>query len=516
MTFIVRQLVYIYYNGIEQECKNSCDCPSCYAILHEVRADPIGSYFFYANPEEFMDYISQAEPRAKTEDGFTVFCSHDELVPIEKVVPNPKNPNTHPQEQIELLGNIIRANGWRQPITVSKRSGFVVKGHGRLEAAHYLHCSVVPVDYQNYTSEAEEYADMVADNRIAELADMDNAALAKLIEEIGEEVPTELAGYTDEELTRLMNSLPDTKNAEEQDGFDVDEAADLPAFVEPGDIWMLGRHRLMCGDSTSEDDMKALMDGVKANIVITDPPYNVDINSGGAYEKQKAERGEKTVRKILNDNMDEESFMEFLVKAFTNIKEALADGGCFYIWYADTHGLTFRQALYESGLELRQNLIWEKDTFTLGRQDYQWNHEPCMYGWKDGAGHNWFSDRKQSTVVKFNRPKASKLHPTMKPLPLIGYQMKNSCQENGVVLDPFGGSGTTLIACEQLNRIGYTMELDTGFASTIVRRYIALTGASPDDISVLRGGQEYKMSNIYVPTVDELEIKDGSVEDGNE
>jgi len=463
-----------------------------------------------------MDYISQAEPRVTTEDGFTVFCSHDELVPIEKVIPNPKNPNTHPKEQIELLGNIIRANGWRQPITVSRRSGFVVKGHGRLEAAHFLHCSVVPVDYQNYTSEAEEYADMVADNRIAELADMDNEALANLVKELGEEVPTELAGYTDEELTRLINSLPDTQNAEEQDSFDVDGAADLPVFVEAGDIWKLGRHRLMCGDSTSEEDVKALMDGVKANIVITDPPYNVDINSGGITDKIKSERDGKSLRKILNDNMDEESFMEFLVKAFTNIKEALADGGCFYIWYADTHGLTFRQALVESGLEIRQNLIWVKDKFTMGRQDYQWCHEPCMYGWKDGAGHNWFSDRRQSTVMQFARPNVSKLHPTMKPLPLIGYQMKNSCQENGVVLDLFGGSGTTLIACEQLNRIGYTMELDTGFASTIVRRYMALTGASPEEITVVRGGQEYKMSNIYVPTPEELAIKDGSAIENKE
>ena len=456
-----------------------------------------------------MDYISQAEPRAKTEDGFTVFCSHDELVPIEKVIPNPKNPNTHPQSQIELLASIIRANGWRQPITVSRRSGFVVKGHGRLEAAHFLHCSVVPVDYQNYTNEAEEYADMVADNRIAELADMDNEALAKLVKEIGQEVPTELAGYTDEELTRLMNSLPNTQNAEEADEYDVDAAADFPDFVEPGDIWTLGRHRLMCGDSTSEEDMQALMGGVNANLCVADPPYNVNIGADEAY------RGQPAVRKLANDNVNDEDFLEFLVKAFKNVKEALAAGGCFYIWFADKKGLSFRQALYEAGLELRQTIIWEKDIFVKGRLDYQPKHEPCAYGWKEGAGHNWFADRKQSTILKFSKPRAAKLHPTMKPLPLIGYLIKNSCQENGVVLDPFGGSGTTLIACEQLDRIGYTMEVDPKYASVIVRRYMALTGASPEDITVQRGGQTYKMSGIYVPAPEELEIKDGSVNEDN-
>lgn len=263
----------------------------------------------------------------------------------------------------------------------------------------------------------------------------------------------------------------------------------------------------MCGDSTKAEDVQKLMDGKKANLCITDPPYGIAIGTGAAYQNAK------TDRTIMNDNLPDDEFIDFLVKAFCNMKNSLIPGGVFYIWYASSKSLVFLKALEQAELTMRQNLIWEKDRFTLGRQDYQWSFEPCIYSWAEGAAHKFFNDRKQSTVLHFDRPKASKLHSTMKPLPLIGYQMKNSSQENGIVLDLFGGSGTTLIASEQLNRICYMNELDPKYASAIVRRYVALKGGSNSDVFVLRNGEKLPCSAVHDFTAEELDITDGSVDD---
>ena len=445
--------------------------------------------------------IHPAQPRATTPDGFAVFCGYDALVPVESLVENPRNPNMHPDSQLKLLGEIIRGNGWRQPITVSKRSGFIVKGHGRYQAAKLIGCSVVPVDYQNYSTEAEEWADMVADNRIAELAEMDDKSLASLLEELNKDsdIDLEMSGYTDEDLTRLMNSLPDVETDQaHEDGFDIDQALEAEAFVKPGDVWRLGRHRLLCGDSTKEEDVRKLMDGQRANVCITDPPYNCSYKGG-------------TGMTIVNDSWDDsQKFYAFLLDACKNIYGALADGGACYIFHSDAEKVNFYNAAVNAGFHYSTTCVWVKDSLVLGRMDYQMRHEPVLYCFKDTAKHKFYGDRKQTTVWEFDKPRQSKLHPTMKPLQLISYPMKMSSQENGIVIDLFGGSGSTLITAEQLGRICFTMELDPKYASAIVRRYVALKHDTAD-ITCIRDGQEIPCLEIYQPTEADLSYQDSSV-----
>ena len=277
-----------------------------------------------------------------------------------------------------------------------------------------------------------------------------------------------------EELKDWGVDLPadwDTSEAEEQkeaeeDDFSDEDAEKAEPRVKLGEIWQLGEHRLMCGDSTDVDSVSMLMDGKEADLYITDPPYNVDYKGGT-----------KDALKILNDSMDDNSFRNFLYNAFIAADSVLKKGASFYIFHADTEGYNFRGALRETNsLELKQTLIWRKDSLCLGRQDYQWIHEPCLYGWKKGASHRWFSDRKQVTVIDFNRPKKSEEHPTMKPVGLFAYLIQNSTKEGDSVLDAFGGSGTTLIACEQLKRKCYMMELSEHYASVIIARWEKLTG----------------------------------------
>ena len=252
-------------------------------------------------------------------------------------------------------------------------------------------------------------------------------------------------------------------------------------LLSHGDIWTLGRHRLICGDSTKEETYTALMDGRKANLVITDPPYNVNY--------------EGSAGKIKNDNMASEKFFDFLFDAFSNMEKVMADDASIYVFHADTEGLNFRKAFDAAGFYLSGCCIWKKQSLVLGRSPYQWQHEPCLYGWKKKGKHRWYTGRKESTIWEFDKPKKNGDHPTMKPIPLLAYPIQNSSMANSVVLDPFGGSGSTLIACEQTDRICCTIELDEKFCDVIVHRYIEQVG-SDEKVSVLRDGKEYKFSEV--------------------
>ncbi|MBQ2741950.1 MAG: site-specific DNA-methyltransferase [Oscillospiraceae bacterium] len=423
------------------------------------------------------EYQTTAQPKAYA-GGVPVFCAHDAIVPLKDLRPNPRNPNTHPPEQIKALGAIIRATGWRGPITVSTLSGLVVKGHGRMMAAELEDMTEVPVDYQNYASEAEELADLTADNRIAELAVVDNKLLADIFVDIDTgEIPFMLSGYTEEEYGEIVTALSEAIH--DQDLMDEDDLVEPSAkpFSQYGDVWTLGKHRLMCGDSTVVEDVEKLMDGESANMLLTDPPYNVD------YEGKTKDK-----LKIENDSMEDSKFRAFLRDAFYAADCVMEPGAAFYIWHADSEGYNFRGACHDIGWKVRQCLIWNKNSMVMGRQDYQWKHEPCLYGWKEGAAHVWESDRKQTTVLDFDRPTKSDIHPTMKPVALFDYQIQNNTKRGDLVLDLFAGSGTTIIACEQSGRTAYCMELGPGYCDAIVKRYVRTTGKK--DISCVRQGQE--------------------------
>lgn len=393
-------------------------------------------------------------------DGVSVFCAFDEITKIEDLKENPQNPNTHPASQIELLAEIIKKTGWRAPITVSNLSGYIVKGHGRLQAAKKAGFKNVPVEYQNFKDEEEEMAALLADNKLAELAEIDTEKLTEIFKDYEfEEI--KLTGYSQEEFDELVDVFEEAELLG-----DVDE---VPEEVETrcklGDVWQLGNHRLMCGDSTIITDVEKLMDGMKVDLFLTDPPYNVNYE-GGTSEKLK----------IQNDNMGDSQFRQFLRDAFTTADMVMKEGAVFYIWHADSEGFNFRGACKDVGWTVRQCLIWNKNSMVMGRQDYHWKHEPCLYGWKDGASHLWASDRKQTTVIDFDKPQRNAEHPTMKPVGLFDYQIKNNTKGGDIVLDLFGGSGTTLIACEQNKRIAYLMELDPHYCDVIIARWEMLTG----------------------------------------
>lgn len=408
-----------------------------------------------------------------------VYCAHDKIVPVEEVKPNPKNPNHHPEEQIELLAKIIKTQGWRAPITVSTLSGLVVRGHGRLMAAKFLGLEFVPVDFQHYKSVDAELADLLADNKIAELAEIDSKMLAEVFKDIDPDaIDIDITGYSEDEYNEIVSALMDA-TAPEPGELDEDDVVEPPKqpVSRYGDIWLLGKHRLMCGDSTSAEDVGKLMDGTKADMLLTDPPYNV------AYKGKTAD-----ALTIQNDSMEDSAFRQFLRDAYTAADAHMKAGAVFYIWHADSEGYNFRGACRDIGWQVRQCLIWAKNTMVLGRQDYHWQHEPCLYGWKDGAAHHWESDRKQTTLLHFDKPQRNGEHPTMKPVSLFAYQVQNNTKAGNAVLDLFGGSGTTMVACEQHGRRGYLMELDPRYVDVIVKRYIGVTGKT--DVVLLRGGAE--------------------------
>lgn len=477
-----------------------------------------------------IDYGTTATPKAMTVDGVPVFCSHDAIVGIEKAIPNPKNPNQHDDRQVELLGNIIEATGWRQPIAISKRSGFIVKGHGRLMAAVKKQWKQVPVDYQEYANDAEEWADLIADNRLAELSTLDTGRLIDLIGDMDTgEAPIELTGYTEEDIAQIIASLEGADDT-------VDDQADAIAAPEnipmckAGDLWCLGQHRLICGSATDEKTVECLMAGEKADLVNTDPPYGV------SYESQSGK-----FDKIKNDDLTGDDLMQtLLIPAFKNYVKHTKEDAAFYIWHASSTRRDFEDAMTAAGIVEKQYIIWVKTAPVLGHADYQWAHEPCFYAEKAGQSAHFYGDRSQRTTWKVvlrsedgtatvltggvvltdgagnkvyiaeKPPKGKKIryirlsegrsvslystdgdhnsdtwevsretnteHPTQKPVELAVRAIDNSTEPGDLVIDFFGGSGSTLRGAELTGRRCYTIELDPRYCDVIVNSYVKLTG----------------------------------------
>ncbi len=384
-----------------------------------------------------------------------------EAVAVADLIPYARNSRTHDDAQVAQIAASIREFGFTNPVLIDPENG-IVAGHGRVLAARKLGLDEVPCIRLSDLSEAQRKAYVIADNKLALNAAWDNEMLLLEIQELqAADFDLALLGFSDDELEAL-------KPQEIAPGLTDEDA--VPAvqpdpISKPGDVWLLGKHRVMCGDSTSIDAVEILMAGQKADQLVTDPPYNI------AYEG-----GSKKREQIKNDEMGSADFRQFLRDAFTAADAVMKAGAVFYIWHADTEGYNFRGACLDSGWQVRQTLIWNKDNSAFGRQDYHWKHEPCLYGWKDGAGHLWAADRKQTTIIECKRPSKSDLHPTMKPVELMQYQIENNTKGSDLVLDLFGGSGSTLIACEKTGRHARLMELDPKYVDVIVRRWQEFTG----------------------------------------
>ncbi len=408
------------------------------------------------------------------------------LVEIDKLIPYINNARTHSKEQINKLRSSLREFGFINPVIIGRDYG-IIAGHGRVMAAREEGISEVPCVFVDHLTEAQKKAYIIADNRMALDAGWDEELLKVEIEALqAEAFDISLTGFGDDELSDLFGK---DKDAIEDDDYDLTAALEKAAFVEKGDVWVVGRHRLVCGDATSAEDVALLMDGKKANLIVTDPPYGVSFKSNSGLT-------------IKNDSMKDEEFYNFLHKSFENMVAHTESGGSAYVFHADTEGLTFRKAFIDAGFHLAGVCIWAKNSLVLGRSDYQWQHEPVLYGFLKNGKHRWYSDRKQTTIWNFNKPKRNENHPTSKPLDLLSYPIRNSSQENAIVIDTFGGSGSTLMACEETNRICYTMELDEKYASVILRRYVEGTG-NADGVYVIRDGQRIP----YTELVKEVEVR---------
>ncbi len=399
-------------------------------------------------------------------DGVSVFCAFDEVVDINDLKENPRNPNTHPSVQIDLLAQIIKKTGWRAPITVSNLSGFIVKGHGRLQAAKaagFKHC---PVEYQNFQDEEEEMAALLADNKLAELAEIDVDKLTEIFKDYEFE-DLSLTGYSQEEFDELVEAF----EGAELSGDPEEVPEEVETRCKLGDIWQLGNHRLMCGDSTSKSDVEKLMNGDKADMAFTDPPWNVNY---GAI-KDGNPQGYKP-RTILNDFMGTEDFKEFMFKAFSSLNFAQKEGAMTYVVMSAQEWGNMMLTLAQNDYHWSSTIIWNKDSLVLSRKDYHTKYEPIWYGWKEGTRLCPLEDRKQSDVWDIARPKKSEEHPTMKPVELVERAINNSSKPGDIVIDLFGGSGTTLIASEQTKRRCRMMELDPKYCDVIITRWETLTG----------------------------------------
>jgi len=384
-----------------------------------------------------------------------------EKIGIDKLIPYARNARTHSDEQVAQIAASIREFGFNNPVLIADDNS-IIAGHGRVMAARKLNLSEVPCIRLSHLSETQRKAYILADNKLALNAGWENSLLSVELEElVNSGFDISLTGFTQEEMDAL-------KPIEVTEGLtDEDETPEVPdePVTRLGDVWLLGKHRVMCGDSTSIESLETLCSNQLVDMWLTDPPYNV------AYEG-----GTKEKLTIKNDSMGDEQFRQFLRDSYTAADAVMKAGSVFYIWHADLEGYNFRGAAKDAGWTVRQCLIWKKSSLVLGRQDYQWQHEPCLYGWKDGAGHLWASDRKQTTILEFDKPSRNGEHPTMKPVALFEYQMLNNTKGGDVVLDSFGGSGTTLIAAEKNGRYARLMELDPKYCDVIVKRWQDFTG----------------------------------------
>ena len=417
-----------------------------------------------------------------------------QMVKVSELIPYVNNARTHSQEQVNKLRSSLREFGFVNPVIIDQDKN-VIAGHGRLMAAKEEGITEVPCVLVDYLTEAQKKAYILADNRYAQDAGWDEELLRLEIESLeGMDFDVSLTGFDDQEIADLF--ADDESTGAEDDDFDLSDALEKAAFVERGDVWQVGRHRLMCGDATSPEDVATLMDGKKANLIITDPPYNVAFESSDGLS-------------IKNDKMENDKFYEFLLAAFKNMAEHLEKGGSAYVFHADTEGLNFRKAFIDAGFHLSGCCIWVKNSLVLGRSDYQWQHEPVLYGFLQNGKHYWSKNagRSQTTIWNFDKPKKNKNHPTSKPLDLLAYPIGNSSQENAIVIDTFGGSGSTLMTCEQTNRICHTMELDEKYASVILRRYVEDTDDA-ENVYVIRNGEKLMYSDL----VKEVDFGDGTTE----
>lgn len=384
-----------------------------------------------------------------------------EQIGIATLIPFAKNSRTHSDAQVAQIAASIREFGFTNPVLIDEANG-IIAGHGRVMAARKLKLTEVPCIRLAHLSDAQKRAYVIADNKLALNAGWDEAMLKLELADLKAlDFDLDLTGFNTDEIDALLAE----KGTEGLT--DPDDTPEPP--VEPvtrlGDVWVCGQHRVMCGSSLEMTAMERLCGDQRVDMLLTDPPYNV------AYTGKT-----KDALTIQNDSMGDEAFRTFLRDAFVTADAMLKPGAVFYIWHADSEGYNFRGACKDAGWQVRQCLIWQKNRMVMGRQDYHWQHEPCLYGWKDGAGHLWASDRKQTTLLKFDRPSRSEDHPTMKPVALFEYQLLNNTKGGDIVLDSFGGSGTTLIAAEKNGRIARVMELDPKYVDVIVKRWEDFTG----------------------------------------
>jgi DNA modification methylase len=390
---------------------------------------------------------------------------------------NPRKDLKPGDPEYEKLKRSIEQFGYVEPVIWNEKTGRVVGGHQRLKVLTDMGITEVDVVVVDMDTEKEKALN-IALNKIS--GEWDTEKLALVIADLqGTDFDVSLTGFDPEELEDLFRD--DVKGGVKEDDFDVEAELKKPTFSKAGDLWMLGEHRLFCGDSTKPETFDLLMNGKKANLVVTDPPYNVDYKGSAG--------------KIKNDSMAEDQFEQFLLAAYQQMEAAMADDASIYVFHSDSHGLAFRKAFEEAGFYLSGCCIWKKQSLVLGRSPYQWQHEPVLFGWKKKGKHQWYTGRKESTIWEFDKPKKNKDHPTMKPIALVSYPIMNSTMTGCLVLDPFGGSGSTLIACEQTGRVCYTVELDEKFCDVIVRRYIEQVG-SADGVTVLRDGLTYRFEEV--------------------
>jgi len=408
-----------------------------------------------------------------------------EIVEIEKLIPYVNNARTHNEAQIEKIAASIREFGFLNPIIVSE-DYTILCGHGRYYASKKLGLTKVPCIKESHLSEAQRKAYILADNRTAEDAGWNDDLLKVELDFLKEQAfDLSLTGFDDKEI----NALFDTDNEAKEDNFDVDEELKKPAFSKPGDIWHLGKHTVICGDSTLPDTFKTLLGDTKVNLVCTDAPYFVKLES--------------TSGTITNDDLNDKEGYEFLLKAFTNFKNAMAKDASIYEFYATMKTRIFYDAFEDAGFKVGAGLIWKKPKAPFMRTDWKFNMEPIIWGWRKDGKHIWYGDQKQTTIFEFDSIKSSVMdgfsHPSSKPVPLIAYLIKQCTQINGIVLDGFLGSASTLIACEQLDRVCYGVELEPKFIDVAVKRYIAFKDDDTDDVYLIRDGKKYKYEDVKLP-----------------